>query len=93
MATKDAFMRRGFRIGVEGAPLIKLTALEVLAHTILPNRISKKLVIKAMAPRTSSVQLGSGSCVRIRCVAEAEKMEAEVFLLKISSLLLPHNVF
>jgi len=51
MATKDAFMRRGFRIGVEGAPLIKLTALEVLAHTILPNRISKKLVIKRLKDR------------------------------------------
>jgi len=44
-------IRRGFRIGVEGAPLIKLTALEVLAHTILPNRISKKLVIKRLRDR------------------------------------------
>ena len=41
-------VRRGFSVGVKGAPLIKLTPLEVLAHTILPNRISKKLVIERL---------------------------------------------
>jgi len=48
------------------------------------------IVKKAMAPRVSSVQLGSRSCVRMKCVAEAEKMEAEsIFVEDIQSIIAP----
>ncbi|MBC7091095.1 MAG: glycosyltransferase [Nitrososphaeria archaeon] len=40
--------RRGCRIKVDNAPLIRLTPLEIIAHTILPNRLSKRLVIKRL---------------------------------------------
>lgn len=40
--------RVGYRIKVDRAPIIKLTPLEILAHTILPNRVSKKLVIERL---------------------------------------------
>ncbi|MEM3873127.1 MAG: glycosyltransferase family 2 protein, partial [Nitrososphaeria archaeon] len=41
-------IRKGDRIEVDRVPLIKLKPLEVLVHTILPNRISKKLVIERL---------------------------------------------
>ncbi|MCX8189427.1 MAG: glycosyltransferase [Nitrososphaeria archaeon] len=39
---------RGYRIKANKVPLIKLTPLEILAHIILPNRISKRLVIERL---------------------------------------------